>query len=237
MNMNIHRYIHIYLYMCMDICLYTMCASVCRFVLSSPNHDFTRAERALSGHLFAWHRSYQLWGVFLWRGPSSNLMPVAGSKLLEERISILQTFSRNCCVRILFWCVHSSGLRSGLTNLTLQSLVNQCFLQTFEWFFPKKKPARRSPWGWSARIWRENLLKWIHFTRLLGLLWHYLKKLEELKILFLKFGDQNFFRKQMWSCDQCKENAQLLVTRKIGDSGVKSVILKNCQCTTYCSTS
>ena len=63
-----------------------------------------------------------------------------------------------------FYCVHSSGLWSGFINPPLQSLVNQCFLQTFERLFSKKKTERRSLWlncNEMPKIWRENPLKWV----------------------------------------------------------------------------
>jgi len=61
------------MYVYLNICMYVfMCISVCRFVLPSPVHDFTRAESALGGHLFAWHRSYQLWLILLWGGLHSS---------------------------------------------------------------------------------------------------------------------------------------------------------------------
>jgi len=83
-----------------------------------------------------------------------------------------------------FDCVHSLGLWSRSINPPLQSLVNQDFSQTFERLFSKEEIWKQNPprlkCSKMPRIWKEKSaeMSCVHFTRILGLVWHYFIKFE-----------------------------------------------------------
>jgi len=76
------------------------------------------------------------------------------------------------------------GLWSRSINPPLQSLVNQDFSQTFERLFSKEEIWKQNPprlkCSKMPRIWKEKSaeMSCVHFTRILGLVWHYFIKFE-----------------------------------------------------------
>jgi len=138
--------------------------------------------------------------------------PVAGSKLLGEKVSILGTLAWNSSFRIPFYSVHSLGLWSGFKNLPLQLLVNQCFSQTFERLFSKNKCGRQSPQGWSVVKCREFAGKYLWnglcpsheitgFT--LILLDFPRSKSRERRIPSKSSENRDCFLEQIWSGNRC----------------------------------
>ena len=71
------------------------------------------------------------------------------------------------------------------------------------------------------RIWKGKSaeLSSVYLTRLLELLWHYLKKFQELRILRKSSKNWDFFFKQIWSCDRryyCNKSTDIdTITLKI----------------------
>ena len=100
------------------------------------------------------------------------------------------------------------GLWSRSINPPLQSLVNQYFSQTFERLFSKEEIRNQNPprlrCSKMPRIWKEKSaeMSCVHFTRILGLLWHHLiiyLNSEKFRVKVWRIGE--FFREQVWSCN------------------------------------
>jgi len=133
---------------------------------------------------------------------SGHGTPVAGSKLLGKKSRFSELFLVLLVSKFCFTVFNPRSCGGGFINSPLQSWVNQCFVQIFEWLFSKKKPEKRSPRGWDVNY--KNLkeifdeMSCVHFMRLLGLLWHYLKKFEDLRILRTSLENRSFFRSCNW---------------------------------------
>ena len=105
------------------LCILAPRIQICHFFIAPYNHSFGDTSCKLSKIY------WQLWTLKSFS---------AGSNLVLER-----GFFRNS----VFTSFITLGYQSGFINFPLQSLVNQCFSQTFERPFSKKERERKSPQG------------------------------------------------------------------------------------------
>jgi hypothetical protein len=107
---------------------------------------------------------WALAGIYIWSHTYDIYVYIrnAGRRIKFARESRLD--SPNFFSELLFPNSHSSGLWSGFINPPLQSLFNQCLIQTFDGSFRKRNLEGEAPkvkCSKMPRIWRKNPLKWV----------------------------------------------------------------------------
>jgi len=108
----------------------------------------------------------------------------------RTKFLILRTFPRNSSSQIPFYCVYSGAvgrLWSGFINPAIFSqptFLTNIRTALFEKEIWNEKPPRLRC-SKMPRIWKEKsaLMSCVHFTRIIGLIWHYLKKILRIRIL------------------------------------------------------
>jgi len=139
------------------------------------------------------------------------LTSVAGSNLLLDKVSDSpKLFTKFFFPNSVFMCAFL-GLWSGFINPPPQ--FNQPIFRTNIWtaLFERADPVntlkekpprlrcRKMPKIWEGK---SAEMSCVHFTELLDLLRHYLKKFQELRILRKSSKNRDFFLEQTWCCDQ-----------------------------------
>jgi hypothetical protein len=125
----------------------------------------------------------------------------------QKKSPILRTFSRNSEFWILFYCTHAWGC--GWIHKSPTAIFSQPTILTNIWTAHfgketwKEKPPRlrcsKMPKNWKEK---SAEMSCVHFTRLLDVPRHYLKKFQELRILRKSSENRDFFLEKIWSCNR-----------------------------------